>query len=121
MIKFSRVVMAASAATLLGGLPSSGANAQTVTIEQYQHPKGEKELNFNKIYFEGLKDGIVAYNTSQEDKLFCLGGTLPILSFDRASDTVLRWARKRGTDATGLPLGLALLYSLKEAFPCTPR
>ena len=118
MTTFSRVVMIMSAATLWSGLLSSGVNAQTVTMEQFQHPKGEKELNFNKTYFEGLKDGLVAYNMSLEDKLFCLGGTIPVLTFDRASDIVLRWARKRSTDAMGLPLGLALLYSLKEAFPC---
>lgn len=123
MTKFSRVVMIASAATLLGGLLSSGVNAQTVTLEQYQHPKGEKDLNFNKPYFEGLKDGLLAYNTSLEDRLFCLGGMPPVLTFERASDTVLLWARKRGGNAAGLSLGLALLYSLKDAFPCkgTPR
>ena len=123
MIKFSRVVMVASAATLWAGLPSSGANAQTLTLEQYQHPKGEKDLSFNKPYFEGLKDGLLAYNMSLEDRLFCLGGTPPVLTFERANDTVLLWARKRGGNAAALSLGLALLYSLKEAFPCkgTPR
>jgi hypothetical protein len=60
---------------------------------------------------------------SVEDKLFCLGGMPPVLTFERASDTLLHWARKRSGDAAGLPLGLALLYSLKDAFPCngTPR
>ena len=101
----------------------SDANAQTVTVEQYQHPKSEKDLAFNKSYLEGIKDGLIAYNISVEDKLFCLGGTPPVLTFDRASDTLLHWARKRKEDAAGLSLGLALLYSLKEAFPCkgTPR
>ncbi len=123
MNKFSRVVMMASVATLLGALPSFGVNAQAVTLEQYQHPKGEKELNFNKPYFEGLKDGLLAYNMSLEDRLFCLGGMPPVLTFERASDTVVLWARKRGGNAASLSLGLALLYSLKEAFPCkgTPR
>jgi hypothetical protein len=118
MTRFACVVMIASTATLLGGLLSSGANAQTVTIEQYQHPKGEKDLNFNKSYLEGIKDGLIAYNMSLEDKLFCLGGMPPVLTFERASDTVLHWARKRGADTASLPLGLAMLYSLKEAFPC---
>jgi hypothetical protein len=123
MIKFACVVMIASATTFLGGLPSSDANAQTVTVEQYQHPKGERDLNFNKSYLEGIKDGLIAYNMSIEDKLFCLGGMPSVLTFERASDTLLHWARKRSGDAAGLSLGLALLYSLKEAFPCksTPR
>jgi hypothetical protein len=116
--QFARVAIIVSAATLLGGLLASGASAQTITMEQYQHPKGEKDLNFNKPYLEGIKDGLVAYNMSREDRLFCLGGNPPVLTFERANDVLLHWARKRGGDAAGLPLGLALLYSLKEAFPC---
>jgi hypothetical protein len=112
------VVIVALGATLWGGWLASGANAQTVTMEQYQHPKGEKDFSFNKPYFEGIKDGLIAYNMSREDRLFCLGGDPPVLTFERANDTLLHWARKRGGDAAGLPLGLALLYSLKEAFPC---
>ena len=117
--QFACVVMLASSAAFSSGLLPTGANAQTVTLEQYQHPKGEKDLNFNKPYLEGIKDGLVAYNMSQEDRLFCLGGNPPVLTFDRANDILLRFARKRGGEAGGLPLGLALLYSLKEAFPCT--
>ena len=112
-------VILASAAALLAGSLASGASAQTVTLEQYQHPKGEKDLNFNKPYLEGIKDGLIAYNMSLEARLFCLGGDPPVLTFDRANDILMRFARKRGGEAAGLPLGLALLYSLKDAFPCT--
>jgi len=117
------VAIVALAAIFLGGLLASGAHAQMVTMEQYQHPKSEKDFSFNKPYFEGIKDGLVAYNISREDRLFCLGGDPPVLTFDRANDILMHWARKRGGDAAGLPLGLALLYSLKDAFPCksTPR
>lgn len=62
------VAIIASAATFLGGWLASGAHAQTVTIEQYQHPKSEKDFSFNKPYFEGIKDGLVAYNISREDR-----------------------------------------------------
>ena len=118
MTKFARVVMIAATTTLFGGWLASGANAQAVTVGQYQHPKGENDLNFNKAYLEGIKDGLMAYNTSSEDKIFCVGGMPPVLTFERASDTLLHWARKRGGDSSGLSLGLGLLYSLKEAFPC---
>ena len=103
------VVIVASTAIFLGGWLASGANAQTVTIEQYQHPKSEKDFSFNKPYFEGIKDGLVAYNMSLEGRLFCLGGDPPVLTFDRANDILLRWARKRGGDAALMPLSLALL------------
>ena len=120
---FARAVMIASATALLGGWLATDARAQTMTVEQYQHPKGEKDLNSNKAYLEGIKDGLIAYNMSVEDRLFCLGDGPSVLTFERASDTLLLWARKRRGDAASLPLGLALLYSLKEAFPCkgTPR
>jgi hypothetical protein len=118
MGKFERATVIALAALLSGALSCFGANAQTVTIEQFQHPKGERDLNFNKAYFEGVKDGLVAYNMSLEAKLFCLSGMPPVLTFERASDVVIRWARKRGPDAGGSQLALSLLYSLKEAFPC---
>jgi len=118
---FSHVVMMASATALLGGWLATDASAQTITVEQYQHPKGEKELNSNKPYLEGIKDGLIAYNMSIEDRLFCLGDGPSVLTFERANDTLLQWARKRRGDAAGLPLGLGLLYSLKEAFPCTAR
>ena len=65
-----------------------------------------------------VSNALIAYNMSVEDRLFCLGGMPPTLSFEQASDTLLLWARKRKGDAAGLSLGLAMLYSLKEAFPC---
>ena len=118
MIKSPGIAIIASATMLLGGLPACDANAQTLTVEQFQHPKGERDLSYNKSYLEGIKDGLIAYNMSLEDRLFCLGGMPPLLTFEQASDTLLKWARKRKGDAAGLPLGLALLYSLKESFPC---
>jgi hypothetical protein len=118
MRTFQRHPLMALAILLSGALSCFVANAQTVTIEQFQHPKSERDLNFNKAYFEGVKDGLVAYNISLEDKLFCLDGMPPVLTFERASDVVMRWARKRGADAAGSQLALSLLYSLKEAFPC---
>jgi len=103
---------------LLVGRLATDANAQTITVEKYQHPKSEKELSFNRPYLEGIKDGLIAYNMSLEDKLFCLGEASSTLTFERASDILLNWARRRRGDAASLPLGLALLYSFREAFPC---
>jgi hypothetical protein len=54
-------------------------------------------------------------------QLHIVGGDLPVLTFDRANDILLRWARKRAGEAVGLPLGLALLYSLKGACTGAPR
>jgi len=97
-------------------LLSYGANAQTGTTEQYRHPKTEKDLNFNKAYLAGLKDGLITYNTTAEDKLFCMPG-YSALTFEQANNIVMRWASKKNVDAD-MPLGLTLLYGLKEAFAC---
>lgn len=118
MMKSLCIAIIASITMLLGGWPACDANAQSLTVDQFQHPKGERDLSYNRSYLEGINDGLIAYNISLEDRLFCLGGMPPVLTFEQASDTLLKWARKRKGDAAGLPLGLALLYSLKEAFPC---
>ena len=104
---------------LLGFLLPYVANAQTVTMEQYRHPKTEKDLNFNRAYLAGIKDGLIAYNMSSENKLFCMPGLIPVLTFEQANDVVMRWANKKGIDANGLPLGLTLLYGLKETYRCS--
>jgi len=118
MTRFNHVVTIASAVTLLGVLLSFGANAQVITTGQYRHPKNEKDLNFNKAYLVGIKDGLIAYNMSLEDKLFCMPG-IPLLTFEQANDILMHLAHKKSADADGLPLGLAMLYGLKETFPCS--
>ncbi len=106
--------------TLLNVLLPINGSAQTLTVAQYQNPKSEKDLSSNKAYLNGIKDGIVASNMVAEEKLFCLPDA-STLTFDRASDILMRWARKRGGNADSLPLGLAMLHSLKETFPCSVR
>jgi hypothetical protein len=115
MIRFAGIVLMAC---LLGALPCPAADAQTLTVEQFQHPKGEKDLAFNKTYLEGIADGLIAYNISVEDRLFCMGATPLALGFERTNDILMHWARKKNADVSGLPLGLGMLYALKEAFPC---
>jgi hypothetical protein len=98
----------------------SAAIAQVVTIEQFVHPQTEKDMSANKSYFNGIKDGLVAYNMAAEEKLLCLPEASN-LTFERASEILIRWSRKRGTGAASLPLGLSLLQSLEEAFLCANR
>ena len=74
MIKSLCIAIIASTAMLLGEWPACDANAQALTVEQFQHPKGERDLSSNKTYLEGIKDGLIAYNMSVEDRLFCFRG-----------------------------------------------
>lgn len=94
-----------------------GAQAQTVTLGQFQHPKGPKDLEVNRAYLVGAADALIAYNAAAEEKLFCLPGLTPKLTFDEANDLVLRWARK-ASGSTGVSLASALLFGLRATHPC---
>lgn len=94
-----------------------GAQAQSVTLGQFQHPKGPKDLEVNRTYLIGAAEALLAYNAATEVKLFCLPSLVPKLTFDEASDLVLRWARK-ASGSTGVSLASALLFALRAAHPC---
>ena len=94
-----------------------GAQAQSVTLGQFQHPKSAKDLEVNKTYLLGAADALLAYNAAAEEKLFCLPGLVPKLTFDEASDLVLRWARKT-SGSVDVSLGRALMFGLRAAHPC---
>ncbi len=117
MLGHARTVTFALAAAVL--LPSFflGARAQTVTLGQFQHPKTAKDLDVNKTYLRGATDALLAYNTSLEDKLFCVTGPIATVSFEQAGDIVMRWARKTSGSAD-ISLGRALLFALRDAYPC---
>lgn len=109
--------MTTIAAALIGLLLCFGAQAQTVTLGQFQHPKSAKDLEVNKTYLLGAMDGLLAYNTSLDDKLFCVPGLIPKITFEQASDLVIRWARKTSGSAD-ISLGHALLFALRDAYAC---
>ena len=115
----TRERMAAIAVALLIGLVSiDNAAAQGLTINDYRRPNSQPELDFNKGYLTGIKDGLIAYNMALDDHLFCLSGDVPTLSFEQANDLMLSWARKRGPDSGGTSVNRALLTALRERYPC---
>ena len=116
MTGIARVVTIASTA-LLGLSLSFGAAAQTLTTDQYRHPKTAADLKYNKTYLMGVTDGLLAYNTSAEPRLFCPPGLLPKIGFDEANNLVMRYAHK-ASGAADLPLGRVLLFGLRQAYPC---
>ncbi|HTT49384.1 MAG TPA: Rap1a/Tai family immunity protein [Pseudolabrys sp.] len=117
MLRYVRIATVAAAAAVVSLSLCLDAQAQSVTLGQFQHPKSPKDLEVNKTYMLGAMDGVMAYNISLEDKLFCLPGPVGILTFDQATDVVMRWARKTSGSAD-MPLGRALMYGLREAYPC---
>jgi hypothetical protein len=77
MLGHARIVTIASATALLGLSLCLDAQAQTVTLAQFQRPKTAKDLEFNKTYLLGVTDGLIAYNSGLDDKLFCIPGLVP--------------------------------------------
>jgi len=117
MLAHIRIVTIALAAALLGVALCLDAEAQTLTLGQFQHPKAPKDLEFNKTYLLGVTDGLIAYNSGLDDKLFCTPGPVPKITFDQASDIIMHWARK--TSGSGnIAVAHALLYGLRAAYPC---
>jgi hypothetical protein len=106
-----------AAATLFGLSLCFAANAQGLTVGQYQHPRAAKDLTYNKAYLLGVADGLISYNLVVENKRFCIPGLMPHLSFDQANDIMLRWARK-ASGGQDLPVGRALYFALTKAYPC---
>jgi predicted regulator of Ras-like GTPase activity (Roadblock/LC7/MglB family) len=118
MTRFSRMPATAAVLALIGALLPFNAHAQTVTMGQFRHPRSEAEMNSYKAYLTAVRDGLIAYNMTADTKLFCTPGN-PYLPFEQLSEIVMRWARKKNIDADKLPLGLVLLYGMKETYPCS--
>jgi len=102
-------------------LASGTASAQTVRLDQYQHPSEPKFKVFNKLYLAGVRDGLIAYSVRQDakDRLFCLPPTM-VLTTEQAENIMLRFAEKKQLPGN-TPIGLPLLGGLAETFPCAER
>jgi hypothetical protein len=89
-------------------LASSTASAQTVRLDQYQHPSTPQFKVFNSLYLAGVRDGLIAYSVRQgpKDRLFCLPPTM-VLTTEQTEEIMLRFAEKRrlpGNTWIGVPL-----------------
>jgi Rap1a immunity proteins len=106
-------------ATLLT-LASSFASAQTVKLDEYQHPSEPKFKQFNQIYLKGVVDGFMAYSVADaRNRFFCIPPTLAI-TIEQAEDIMLRYAESKQLPGT-VPIGVPLFFGLKDAFPCTKQ
>jgi hypothetical protein len=103
----------------LSTLACGSASAQTVRLDQYQHPAEPKFKNFNQLYLKGVVDGLIAYSVAQNarDRLFCIPPKMAI-TVEQAEDIMLQYAEKKQLPGT-VPVGVPLLGGLKDAFPCT--
>jgi Ssp1 endopeptidase immunity protein Rap1a len=99
-------------------LASGPASAQTVRLDEYQHPSESKFKEFNQIYLKGVVDGFMAYSVADaRNRFFCIPPTRAI-TIEQAEEIMLRYAEKKQLPGN-VPIGVPLFFGLKEAFPCT--
>ncbi len=98
-------------------LASGSASAQTVKLDEYQHPSEPKFKEYNQIYLKGVVDGFIAYSVADaRNRFFCIPSTQAI-TIEQAEDIMLRYAEKKQLPGT-VPIGVPLFFGLKDAFPC---
>jgi len=99
---------------------ASGANAATLRFKNYTTPEDEKQRILNAVYLDGLKDGLITFNTalahSGAAPLFCLPPKMA-LTGDQADDILMREANSVPTP-DDMPIGIPLLAGLRKTFPC---
>jgi hypothetical protein len=102
---------------------ASGANAATVLFKDYRTPKDEITRSFNKLYLDGLKEGLITFSVvlAREgiSPLFCVPQKLA-LTVDQADDILMREAMRAKTAVSldDIPISIILLAGLRNTFPC---
>ncbi len=99
---------------------ASSADAATLRFKNYTEPTDEAQHILNAVYLDGLKDGLIIFNTalarSGAAPLFCLPPKMA-LTPDQADDVLMREAKSNPTP-DDMPIGIVLLAGLRKTFPC---
>jgi hypothetical protein len=116
-----RVTMISRAATAAIALCiASSANASTILFKSYREPSSEQFRTFNKIYLDGVKEGLLFFNAAlQADgktPYFCLPSKLA-LTVEQVEEIMMRQA-KTVVDPDRVPVSILLLHGLQDTFPC---
>jgi hypothetical protein len=102
---------------------ASSANAATILLKDYKSPKNEAEKAFSQLYLDGIKEGLITFNSQLTNEgrqpLFCLPGKLA-LTIEQAEEIMLRDAKKV-PNPDQYPISIILLHGLKDTFPCDEK
>jgi hypothetical protein len=94
--------------------------AADVRLDSYRNPKNEAFRNFNQLYLDGVRSGLIAYNARLKglggQPLFCMPGNLAMTT-EQTEDIMLKSADKRAARGDML-IALLLLSGLQDTFPC---
>jgi hypothetical protein len=101
-------------------LTTAPVAASEVRLDSYRNPKNETFRNFNQVYLDGVKSGLMAYNARIKSlggqPVFCMPGSLAMTT-DQTEDIMLKSADKRAAKGDML-IALLLLWGLQDTFPC---
>lgn len=101
-------------------LAAAPAVASDVRLDNYRNPKNESFRNFNQLYLDGVKSGLMAYNawakSHNAQQAFCLQPNLA-LTVEQAEDIMLRRADKTAAKGDML-VSILLLAGLRDTYPC---
>ena len=101
-------------------LTAAPVAASDVRLDSYRHPKNEAFRNFNRLYLDGVRTGLIAYNLwirrLGRQPVFCLHGNLAMTT-DQAEEIMLKAANKRAAKGDTL-IAILLLAGLHDTFPC---
>ena len=101
-------------------LAAAPAVASDVRLDSYRNPKSESFRNFNQLYLDGVKSGLMAYNawakSHDGQQAFCLPANLA-LTVEQAEDIMLRRADKTAAKGDML-VSTLLLAGLRDMYPC---
>jgi hypothetical protein len=100
-------------------LAEASAVAADVRLDSYRHPENERSREFNQLYLDGARGGLMAYNAllyRHGQPAFCMPADL-ILTTERTEEIMLSAADKTSAKDDALVASL-LLYGLRHTFPC---
>jgi hypothetical protein len=101
-------------------LTAAPVAASDVRLDSYRNPNNEAFREFNQVYLDGVKSGLISYNSWIKglggQPLFCMPGNLAMTT-DQAEDIMLKSANKRAAKGDMLIAPL-LLTGLQDTFPC---
>ena len=101
-------------------LTAAPVAAADVRLDSYRNPKNEAFRNFNQVYLDGVKSGLVSYNwwikRTGGQPVFCMPENLTMTT-DLAEDIMLKSADKRAAKGDMLIAPL-LLTGLMDTYPC---
>jgi hypothetical protein len=99
---------------------ASTANASTVLFKNYRDERRKSHRSFNKLYLDGAKGGLIAYNILLKERHlksnFCLPTNLA-LTLEQAENIMFKQAVKM-SDPDDTPIEVILLFALEEIYPC---